>query len=92
MSFLKSAKYLTWQWALEELLEIRTQTIETLDSMMVPEDYLEKGNILLNNTNRKYQNFSMGKFCKVDYELALLVDGRNSMDNAREDITQNITV
>jgi hypothetical protein len=34
----------------------------------------------------------MGKFCKVDYELVLLVDGRNSMDNAREDITQNITV
>jgi hypothetical protein len=51
LSFLKNAKYLSWQWALELLLEIHTQTIEPLDSMMVPEDYLQKGNILLNNVN-----------------------------------------
>jgi hypothetical protein len=51
LSFVKNAKYLSWQWALEELLEIRTQTIESLDSMVVPEDYLQKGNILLNNVN-----------------------------------------
>jgi hypothetical protein len=40
---LKNASHLTWQWALEELLEIHAQTIVPLDSMMVPDDYLQKG-------------------------------------------------
>jgi hypothetical protein len=40
---LKNAEHLTWQWALEELLEIHAQTIVPLDSMMVPDDYLQRG-------------------------------------------------
>jgi hypothetical protein len=43
LSSLKNADHLTWQWALEELLEIHAQTIVPLDSMMVPDDYLQKG-------------------------------------------------
>ncbi|XP_069678938.1 transferrin-like isoform X2 [Periplaneta americana] len=42
MSFLKDVEYLSWKWALEELLEIHTQTIVALNQMMVPEDYLRK--------------------------------------------------
>jgi hypothetical protein len=59
-----------------------------LDSMMVPEDYLQKGNILLNNVNWRYQNISMGKFCKVDSELSMVMEGRISMNNARQGIPQ----
>lgn len=69
LPFLKNAKYLSWQWALEELLEIHTQTIEPLDSMMVPEDYLQNGNILLKNK-------------KVKSELSMVVEVRIRMDNA----------
>ncbi|PNF38438.1 hypothetical protein B7P43_G04014 [Cryptotermes secundus] len=42
LSSLKTAERLTWQWALEELLEIHAQTIVPVDSMMVPDDYLQK--------------------------------------------------
>ncbi|XP_021919333.1 transferrin-like isoform X2 [Zootermopsis nevadensis] len=51
LPFLKNAKYLSWQWALEELLEIHTQTIEPLDSMMVPEDYLQNAHGFLSANN-----------------------------------------
>jgi hypothetical protein len=47
LSTLKNAERLTWMWALEELLEIHAQTIVPLDSMMVPDDYLQKGKSLL---------------------------------------------
>ena len=51
LSFLKTAQTQTWYWALEELLEIHAQTIVPLDSMMVPDDYLQKGKIVLSAVN-----------------------------------------
>jgi hypothetical protein len=51
LSLLKSAQPRTWYWALEELLEIHAQTIVPLDSMMVPDDYLQKGKIVLSDVN-----------------------------------------
>lgn len=42
LSLLKTSQPQTWYWALEELLEIHAQTIVPLDSMMVPDDYLQK--------------------------------------------------
>jgi hypothetical protein len=51
LSFLKTAEPQTGYWALEELLEIHAQTIVPLDSMMVPDDYLQKGKIVLSAVN-----------------------------------------
>jgi hypothetical protein len=42
LSLLKTSEPQTWYWALRELLEIHAQTIVPLDSMMVPDDYLQK--------------------------------------------------
>lgn len=49
LSFLKTSQPQTWYWALEELLEIHVQTIVPLDSMMVPDDYLQKGKIVFSD-------------------------------------------
>jgi hypothetical protein len=51
LSFLKTSQAPSWQWALEELLEIHAQTIVPMDSMMVPDDYLEKGKIVFSDVN-----------------------------------------
>jgi len=51
LSLLKTSEPQTWYWALRELLEIHAQTIVPLDSMMVPDDYLQKGKILFSDVN-----------------------------------------
>jgi len=51
LSLLKTSQPQTWYWALEELLEIHAQTIVPLDSMMVPDDYLQKGKIVFSDIN-----------------------------------------
>lgn len=58
LSFLKTSQPLTWYWALEELLEIHAQTIVPLDSMMVPDDYLQKGKIVLSDVNMQHIRIS----------------------------------
>ncbi|PSN46014.1 hypothetical protein C0J52_06348 [Blattella germanica] len=42
LSLLKDTKRMTWEWALVEILEVRTQNIVPLESMVPPEDYLQK--------------------------------------------------
>lgn len=51
LSFLKNSQAPSWYWALEELLEIHALTIVPLDSMMIPDDYLQKGKIVFSDVN-----------------------------------------
>jgi hypothetical protein len=82
LSFLKTAQPLSWNWALEELMEIHAQTIVPLDSMMVPDDYLQKGKIVLSDVNMwNVKTIKKRNVCAVDYKLCMIIKAGFGNDN-----------
>jgi hypothetical protein len=93
LSLLKTSQPQTWYWALEELLEIHAQTIVPLDSMMVPDDYLQKGKIVFSDVNTwSVRLINRRNVCALDYELCMIIKGGYSNDNVKYYIVKNSIV